>query len=83
VTHPSGNQRQLRHRVDAVAGPDGAFDLVFPYATTGFLTPGEGGTNALVKPLGPVNVVVGGRGVSVDVPDRAVLKGERVAVVGP
>ena len=81
VTHPGDeNRRTLRHRVDATAGPDGRFDLVFPYATTDLLGPDQGGTNYLVKALGPVTVLTGTRSATVDVPDRAVLRGEDVPV---
>ena len=81
VAHPDGSGRSFRHRVDATAGPDGRFEIVFPYATTGFLGPDEGGTNRIVTPRGPVSVVVNGQGgAQVDVPDRAVLRGEEVPV---
>ena len=80
VTHESGNSRSWQHSVRGIAGPDGRFEIPFPYPTTGFLSPEEGGTNAMVKAGGRVQVVAGTRAVEVDVPERSVLEGLSVPV---
>lgn len=80
VAHDNGQTRPFRHVVETTAGPDGGFTLVFPYATSGFLTPAEGGTDTLLRPAALVTVVTGARTTQVDVPDRAVLEGQEVAV---
>jgi dolichyl-phosphooligosaccharide-protein glycotransferase len=73
-------QRPLQHTVTGVAGPDGAFDLVFPYSTGDPLPPAQGGTSGIVRATGPVVVESQGRRAAVDVPDAAVLHGDVVSV---
>lgn len=73
--------RSFTHSVTTTAGPDGRFELVFPYATSGFLGPQDGGTDVAAKPQGVVIVTSPGSGnARVDVTETAVLKGEAVPV---
>lgn len=81
VQQPDGGTRPFGHSVTTTAGPDGAFDLVFPYSTSGARGPEQGGTTSLVKPMSQVSVDAGGRHATVDVPDDAVLQGKSIDVV--
>lgn len=83
VVQQEGAARSFRYDARAVADESGRFELVFPYATSGFLTPEEGGTNTIVKPRGAVRVESGGLRAEVDVPDAAVLQGQSVPVSFP
>ncbi|MEA3199316.1 MAG: dolichyl-phosphooligosaccharide-protein glycotransferase [Thermoplasmata archaeon] len=81
VRQPGNVTRPFQAHVSTTAGPDGAFDLVFPYGTVGFLDAKHGGTNTIVVPTSQVLVDAGGgHQALVDVPDDAVLHGGNVAV---
>ncbi|HEX2021760.1 MAG TPA: hypothetical protein VHH36_03555, partial [Candidatus Thermoplasmatota archaeon] len=78
--------REFEWTATAVADAQGAFRLRVPYATTGHLSPAEGGTNLTVRAVGPLHLFVGAsaspsHGADVDVPDAAVLQGQRVGTV--
>lgn len=60
------------------ADATGAFRIVVPYATTGYLSVAEGGTNLAVRAKAAAALTSGGRGIVVDVPDAAVLRGEEI-----
>lgn len=76
-----GRARAWEHEVRAVAGPDGRFELVWAYPTTGFLSPGEGGTATLTKPEGGVTIRAGGLPFVVDVTERQVIDGGIIEVM--
>ncbi|HET6404797.1 MAG TPA: oligosaccharyl transferase, archaeosortase A system-associated [Candidatus Thermoplasmatota archaeon] len=80
VVHPNGNARTWEHNVRGLADAEGNFELVFPYPTSDFLTPEEGGTNSIVEPRSRVEVLAGSRLGEVDIPERAVLEGLSVPV---
>ena len=80
IEHANGNARTWEHDVRGVAGPDGAFEIRFPYPTIELLSPEEGGTNALVKARSRVEVSAGAQSAEVDVSERAVLDGLSVPV---
>ena len=87
VEQPDGRVRNtgwqgqpLVHEVRATAGPDGTFELTFPYSTADPVPPAEGGTAGIVRAQGPVLVTAGASSAQVDVPDRAVLDGLDVPV---
>lgn len=65
------------HTVTTTAGPDGKFEIVFPYATTGDLGAQNGGTNTIVRPAANSLVIVAGPGVNAkySVSEAAVLEG--------
>gem|GEM_PF-6987622 len=75
-----GQSRSLRHTVEGVAGPDGTFDITFPYSTTAPVPAAQGGTNSIVHAVSKVVVDAGGRQAALDVPDAAVLHGDAVPV---
>ncbi|HUR68332.1 MAG TPA: oligosaccharyl transferase, archaeosortase A system-associated [Candidatus Thermoplasmatota archaeon] len=80
LDHSDGRARQWDHTVSATAGPDGSFEVVWPYPTTEFLTPAEGGTNTLAHTQGQVLVRAGALAKRIDVTERQVLDGETVPV---
>lgn len=80
VEHENGNGRSWEHTVSTRAGPDGAFELRFPYATSEPLGPAERATAEQVQTASRVQVSAGGLAVEVDVPERAVLEGLSVPV---
>lgn len=81
VVEQSGSAiRGLTHTVTAQAGPDGTFEVVFPYATSEPLGPANGGTDVITRATGPVVVSMPGRQAAVHIPERAVLYGESIAV---
>lgn len=84
VPHPSGGApRAFTWSTNATAGPDGRYEIVFPYSTGSPVPPAEGGTDTPVRATGAVRVgVEGGPTRSVSVPDEAVLRGLVVGVPG-
>lgn len=80
VAHETGEVREWTHTERAVADADGRYVIPWPYPTTGFLSPAEGGTNAIAVAQGPVRVGAGGASVEVDVTEREVLDGAAVEV---
>ena len=80
VEQGGGNGRAWEHSVTARAGPDGRFEIVFPYSTSEPLGTAEGATNELVKTGSRVFVRSGTQSAEVDVPERAVMEGLSVPV---
>jgi dolichyl-diphosphooligosaccharide--protein glycosyltransferase len=77
-----GSSYAFDYHVTARAGPDGKYDVTFPYSNADKLGVADGGTNFTSVVEG--NIVVSWPGIQrpvvVTVPDRAVLNGEQVAV---
>jgi dolichyl-diphosphooligosaccharide--protein glycosyltransferase len=66
--------------VQGVAGPDGKFDVVFPYSNVDPVPPSQGGTTLSAHVVGRIAVSWATTTVSVQVPDAAVLHGGTVQV---
>lgn len=66
--------------VSGVAGPDGKYDIVFPYSNTEPVAPKDGGTDLSAHVTGPIAVTWPGGSARVSVPDAAVLHGGTVQV---
>ena len=79
VQQDGSDVRQFVHTVHATAGPDGRFEVVFPYANADNVSVKDGGTDAITRVLG-IEVTAGASRASVTVPERAVLHGDRVEV---
>jgi dolichyl-diphosphooligosaccharide--protein glycosyltransferase len=69
------------YSITGTAGPDGTFDIVFPYSNAAFVAPKDGGTSLSAHVVGSIVVSSPGSGQAVvTVPDAAVLRGAPVEV---